>query len=70
MAIIEKRANSAFERQMTGNKKVFITIFYIIKWTLVGRMTDYFGSIRKESLKKGHEGRQRNREGERGKLRK
>lgn len=49
VAIIEKRANSALERQMTGNKKVFITIFCIIKWTLVGRMTDYFGSIRKET---------------------
>lgn len=52
MAIIKKRANAALERQRTENKKVFITIFYIIKWTLVGGMIDYFGSIRKDTLKK------------------
>lgn len=39
-------------RQRTGNKKVFIAIFYIINWTLGGRTIDYFGSVRKETLKK------------------
>lgn len=55
---------------MTRNTKGFI--FYIIKWTLgmSGRMRDYFGSIRNETLKKGHEGLERRREEESGKIRK
>lgn len=55
---------------MTRNKKGFI--FYMIKRTLgmAGRMRDYFGSIRNETLKKGHEGIERRREGESGKIRK
>lgn len=45
---------------------MFITIFYTIKWALevVGRMIDYFESARNETLRKGHEGRDKGREKE------
>lgn len=37
---------------------------------MVGRMRDYFGSIRNETLKKGHEGRERREGGKVGEIRK
>lgn len=51
---------------MTRNEKVFITIFYITKWTLglTGRMRDYFGAIRNETIRKGDEGREKGKKKE------